>query len=263
MLMGGQQALHNSVSAVWLAVVTCFLSPSASALEPPARFTVFAASSLTNVLEEAISAYHDETLPGLVTLSVAGTGTLARQIEAGAPVDVFISADREWIDYLSEKGLIEARTATHIATNRLVLVTRDDLRLSGTLDERLVQLAETGRIAMGDPAAVPAGRYAREALQSLRIWSKLEGAVVPTDNVRVALALVLRGEVEGAIIYATDAVLAPGLTVQAVFFQGLHEPINYWAVAVGDAPWTAFDFIASLRSNKAAAIWIANGFLTP
>jgi len=263
MLKGWQQGLHNSVKALLVAVFACVTSHSANALEPPLPFTIFAASSLTNVLEEIITAYHGDTHPGLITLSVAGTGTLARQIEAGAPVDVFISADREWIDYLSAKGLIEAASATRVATNRLVLITRSDLRLSGTLDERLLQLGETGRIALGDPEAVPVGRYAKAALQSLRIWSKLEGAMVPTDNVRVALALVMRGEVDGAIVYATDAALAPELTVQAVFLQGLHEPIIYWGVAVGDAPWTAFDFIASLRSEQAAGIWAANGFLAP
>lgn len=264
MLKGWQQCVQNSVKALWVAVAACFLSfHIANALEPPVPFTVFAASSLTDVLEASISAYHEEYTPGLITLSVAGTGTLARQIEAGAPVDVFISADREWIDYLSDKGLIEGRTATHVATNRLVLITRSDTRLSGTLDERLIQLGESGRIAMGDPEAVPAGRYARSALQSLQIWTKLQGAIVPTTNVRMALALVLRGEVDGAIVYATDAALTPELTVQAVFLQGLHSPIRYWAVALGGAPWTAFDFISSLRSAKAVEIWETNGFLTP
>lgn len=263
MLKGWQHQLHNSVRAILVAVFASVTCHAVSALEPPVPFTIFAASSLTDVLEEAISAYHKEYRPGLVTLSVAGTGTLARQVEAGAPVDVFVSADREWIEYLSAKGLIEAGAATHVATNRMVLITRSDMRLSGTLDERLLQLSEAGHIAMGDPEAVPAGRYARAALQSLQIWSQLQGAMVPTDNVRVALALVLRGEVEGAIVYATDAALAPDLTVQAVFLQGLHPPINYWAVAVGDAPWTAFDFISSLRSDQAGEIWSANGFLIP
>lgn len=263
MLKGWQQSLHNSVRTFLVAVFACLTAHTVNALEPPVPFTVFAASSLTNVLEESIVAYHEEYTTGLVTLSVAGTGTLARQVEAGAPVDVFISADREWIDYLSDKGHIEGRTATHVATNRLVLITRPDTRLSGTLDERLLQLSESGRIAIGDPEAVPAGRYARSALQSLQIWTKLQGALVPTANVRVALALVLRGEVDGAIVYATDAALVPDLTVQAVFLQGLHSPIHYWAVAIGDAPWTAFDFISSLRSAQAVEIWTANGFLAP
>lgn len=263
MSKGWQQYLHCGAKAFFAAFASGFLAVAANALEPPVPFTVFAASSLTDVLEESIVAYHEEYSPGLVTLSVAGTGTLARQIEAGAPVDVFISADREWIDYLSNTRLIEADAATHVATNRLVLITRTQTRLSGTLDERLVQLGDSGRIAIGDPEAVPAGRYARAALQSLEIWTKLQGALVPTDNVRVALALVLRGEVEGAIVYATDAALVPELTVQAVFLQGLHPPIHYWAVAVGEAPWTAFDFISSLRSAETAEIWAANGFLTP
>lgn len=263
MVKSWQTVLQAGVKAVLAAMFAVFAAGASAELEPPVPFTVFAASSLTNVLEEVISDYHNEYHPGLVTLSVAGSGTLARQIEAGAPADVFVSADREWIDYLIDKQLIETGAATRVAGNRLVLVTRAGRELTGTIDERLMQLAETGRIAIGDPEGVPAGRYARTALQSLRIWDALQPALVPTDNVRVALALVLRGEVEGAIVYATDAALVPELDVQAVFLPGLHPPINYWAAVVGNAPWTAFDFVASLHSARTAAIWTTHGFIAP
>ncbi len=258
-----QTVLQAGLNALLPAMIAVFAADASAAIEPPVPFTVFAASSLTNVLEEIISDYHNEYHPGLVTLSVAGTGTLARQIEAGAPADVFVSADREWIDYLISKQLIEKSAATLVASNRLVLVTKADRQLTGTLDERLVQLAQTGRIAIGDPEGVPAGRYAKAALQSLQIWTDMEPALVPTDNVRVALSLVLRGEVEGAIVYATDAALVPELAVQAVFLPGLHPPISYWAVVVGNAPWSAFDFVSSLHSARTAGIWTAHGFIAP
>tara|TARA_R110002124_G_scaffold167742_3_gene335212 strand:- start:4582 stop:5373 length:792 start_codon:yes stop_codon:yes gene_type:complete len=263
MVKSWQSVLQAGVKTLLPVIFAVFAANASAAIEPPAPFTVFAASSLTNVLEEIISDYHKEYQPGLATLSVAGTGTLARQIEAGAPADVFVSADREWIDYLISKQLIEKSAATLVASNRLVLVTKSDRQLSGTLDERLVQLAQTGRIAIGDPEGVPVGRYAKAALQSLQIWTDLEPVLVPTENVRVALALVLRGEVEGAIVYATDAALVPELAVQAVFLPGLHPPISYWAVVIGNAPWTAFDFVASLHSAKTAGIWTAHGFIVP
>ncbi|MEP0518852.1 MAG: molybdate ABC transporter substrate-binding protein [Hyphomicrobiales bacterium] len=239
-----------------------FLRP-VCALEPPAPFTVFAASSLTDVLESAISTYETDYPSGLVTLSVAGTGILARQIVAGAPANVFVSADREWIDYLADEGIIEAQAATLVARNRLVLVSRKDVKLVGTLDERLQALADRGRIAIGEPQAVPVGRYAKAALVALGQWDSLQPSLVPTDNVRVALALVSRGEVEGAIVYATDAELVPDLAIQAVFLPRLHPPIQYWAIAIGTKPWTAFDFVVKLRSRAFADVWAKHGFLAP
>lgn len=263
MLHWGQKSF--SIRAIYFAAAACLAiySDSADALEPPGAITVFAAASLTDVLESAIAEYETEFEPGLVTLSVAGTGILARQIAAGAPANVFISADREWIEYLAEKGLIEARAATLVARNRLVLVTRNNLKLTGTLDQRLQELAQRGRIAIGEPEAVPVGRYAKAALVALEQWDTLKPRLVPTDNVRVALALVSRGEVEGAIVYATDAELLPELAVQAVFLPRLHPPIQYWAIAVGTKPWTAFDFVVKLRSKAFADIWAQHGFLAP
>lgn len=263
MLRRGQKSF--STYAMYFAVCACLavLVKSADALEPPSPITVFAAASLTDVLEAAIETYEAEFGPSLVKLSVAGTGILARQIVAGAPANVFVSADREWIDYLAEKGVIEARAATLVARNRLVLVTHKDLKLAGTLDERLQALAERGRIAIGEPEAVPVGRYAKAALVALGQWDSLEPSLVPTDNVRIALALVSRGEVEGAIVYATDAELVPELAVQAVFLPRLHPPIQYWAIAIGTKPWTAFDFVVKLRSKAFADVWSKHGFLAP
>lgn len=263
MLLKRQKSFWTYAISVALVACSFVLSKPAVALEPPAPITIFAAASLTDVLESAIISYEAEFEPNLVTLSVAGTGILARQIVAGAPANVFVSADREWIDYLADKGIIEARTATLVARNRLVLVTRDNLKLAGTLDERLQALAQLGRIAIGEPEAVPVGRYTKAALIALGQWDTLQSSLVPTDNVRVALTLVSRGEVEGAIVYATDAEIVPDLTIQAVFLPRLHPPIQYWAIAIGSKPWTAFDFVVKLRSKTYADIWARHGFLAP
>lgn len=257
------RSVFARVAGLFISAFFMIFAPSAQALEPPAPIIVFAASSLTDVLESAITAYETERGPELVTLSVAGTGVLARQILAGAPANVFVSADREWVEYLAQQGIIEARAATLVARNRLVLVTRRDRVLAGTLDERLLALSKAGRIAIGEPNAVPAGRYAKAALIALEQWDNLQSSLVPTDNVRMALALVSRGEVEGAIVYATDAELVPELAIQAVFLPRLHPPIEYWAIAIGTDPWTAFDFVVKLRSKGFADIWAKHGFLLP
>lgn len=263
MLRREQNSFLKYVICLALFVCAAWSLDSADALEPPSPITIFAAASLTDVLESAIVAYESEFGADLVTLSVAGTGILARQIAAGAPANIFVSADREWINYLADQGIIEAQSATLVARNRLVLVTNKDQKLVGTLDQRLQALAQYGRIAIGEPEAVPVGRYTKAALVALGEWENLQASLVPTDNVRVALALVSRGEVEGAIVYATDAELVPELTVQAVFLPRLHPPIQYWAIAIGAEPWTAFDFVVKLRSKAYAGIWTKHGFLAP
>lgn len=238
------------------------LSPS-KALEPPAPFTLFAAASLTELMEELAQSYEAPYQEKLISLSVAGSGTLARQILAGAPAHVYISADRQWMDYLVTKGIVERQSATLIAKNRLVLVTAKDTTVSGTLQDRLRMLAKDGLIAIGEPESVPAGRYAKAALVSLEQWDELKSSLIPTQSVRVALALVARGEVAGAIVYGTDAEIVPELKVRGVFLPRLHPPIEYWAVTFSSSPWTAYDFVVKLGSDEFLKIIAKHGFLLP
>ncbi len=247
--------------SILFVLLLCF-SP-ARALEPPVPFTVFSAASFTELMEDLSRKYEQSLQQNLVSISVAGSGTLARQIVAGAPADVFISADRQWVDYLVDKGIVEQQSATLIAKNRLVLVTKSDASLSGNLQDRLRALSNRGLIAIGEPLSVPAGRYAKAALVSLELWDELESRLVPTQSVRVALTLVARGEVEGAIVYGTDAQIVPELTIQGVFLSGLHPPIEYWAMTFASSPWTAFDFVVKLGSDEYLNIIAKHGFLLP
>lgn len=225
--------------------------------------TVFAAASLTNAMEDVARAYRAAT-GRAVRLSFAASSALARQIEQGAPASLFVSADEQWMDYLERRGLIVRDTRATVLSNRLVLVVpvrdRRDVALRPGFDFGAL-LGPDGRLACGDPAHVPAGRYAREALTWLGAWPAVERRLVRADNVRVALAYVERGEVPAGIVYATDAALSSRVRVAGTFPQDSHTPIAYPAavVARGDTP-AARAFLAFLRGESARAIFERYGF---
>ena len=195
--------------------------------------TVYAAASLTEVLEDVAVAFTaDSRIP--VRFSFGASSMLARQIEAGAPADVFISADQEWMDYLQTRGLIDPGTRHDIVANDLVLVAP----VSSTLSLKIgpgftlaAALGEAGRLALADPYSVPAGLYARTALVRLGVWSGVERRIVSADNVRTALNFVARGEAPLGIVYATDARVEPRVRVVDVFPAATHAPITYPAAA--------------------------------
>lgn len=227
--------------------------------------TVFAAASLTNVLQEIGDAYTAETqVP--VRFSFAASSALARQIESGAPADIFMSADQEWMDYLQTRKLIEPQTRANLVTNALVLIAPADSTLqlkTGPNFALAAVLGDTGRVATGDPASVPVGKYAKSALISLGVWASVENRVVAADNVRTALNFVARGEAPVGIVYATDAKNEPKVRVLDTFPASSHEPITYPAAATATAGPDAAAFLTYLRGSKARTAFAKAGFGFP
>lgn len=226
---------------------------------------VLAAASLQEALGEAADAWAKQRHPRPV-LSFAGSSALARQIEAGAPADLFISADEEWMDHLEQRSLLASGSRRVIAGNRLVLIAPSDssttLRIAKGFP--LARALGTGRLAMADPAGIPAGRYGRAALETLGVWAAVEPRVVRSENVRAALALVERGEAPLGIVYATDAAASRKVRVVGVFPPSSHPPIRYPAARLKTAKAKdAAAFLAFLGSRQARAIFARHGFSAP
>lgn len=235
----------------------------------PARagtITVAAAESLHESIDEIAKAFSEKSGTGVKTTFFASS-QLAKQIESGAPVNVFISADKAWITYLAERNLIVTDREVIVAGNALVLVMPADaaktVEISAKLDLAGL-LGPNGKLATGEVKSVPAGRYAKEALETLGLWPQAEGRIAGAENVRAALALVERGEAAAGIVYATDALLTPKVKVAGVFPEDSHKPIVYPAVviAAGDTP-EARAFVTFLQDPAAKAILVKHGFTTP
>lgn len=162
-------------------------------------------------------------------ISFAASSALARQVEAGAPADIFVSADEEWMNYLAQRRLIQPRSRVSFLTNSLVLVAPASSRAHVTIGPRfpLARALGSGRLAMGDPNSVPAGKYGKEALTRLGVWPSLQGRVAAAENVRAALALVSRGEASFGVVYATDARATKGVRLVGTFPASSHPPITY------------------------------------
>ncbi len=234
----------------------------ALAAGPERPLTVFAAASLTDVLQAVGSDFAATGAP-LPRFSFAASSALARQIEAGAQADVFFSADQEWMDYLAARDLVRAGTRRDLVGNRLVLVARADSPLELAIGQgfTLAQaLGPRGRLAVGDPDFVPAGRYARSALTSLGVWNQVVDRLARADNVRVALAYVARGETPLGVVYASDAQADARVRVVGAFPSASHPPITYPVAAIRGAAPGAEAFIAFLAGPVAAARFAAAGF---
>ena len=224
--------------------------------------TVFAAASLTNALQDIGKAFEAKS-GHTIKFSFAASSALAKQIESGAPACVFISADEQWMDYLAERKLIIADSRRTLLGNRLVLVTPADSRVTVDIKRNfdLASLLGSGRLATGDPAHVPVGKYARAALTSLGVWQIAEPRLVNADSVRAALVLVERGEVPLGIVYATDAAVTPKVRVAGTFPADSHPAITYpSAVVAGQDTAAARDFNAWLRSDDARSLFNRYGF---
>lgn len=237
-------------------VIACLalaLMPRLVQAEPP---VIYAAASLRGALDEIIAG------ADAPHISYAGSSTLARQIALGAPADLFISANAAWMDWLAEQGLIVADSRHAIAGNRLVLIApsgHPQIPLTGLPDA-----LGNGRLAMALVEAVPAGIYGREALQSLDLWTELAPRVAQTDNVRAALALVATGAAPFGIVYASDAVADPRVSVVAEIPPALHGTITYPAAIIAghDSPETRA-LMAKLTSPHAQDILRRHGFAAP
>jgi molybdate transport system substrate-binding protein len=223
-----------------------------------AQTTVFAAASLTNALEAVGQAYTQATGQA-VRFSFAGSSALARQIEAGAPADLFIAADLEWMDYVAQRNLIQPKSRRNLLSNRLVLIAPQNSALKLGRDIAAA-LGADGRLAMADPDFVPAGRYGKAALISLDQWPRLEQRLARTENVRAALLLVARGETPLGLVYATDALADPKVRVVRAIAPNTHPPIVYPTALTTNAKPEAQRFLAFLQSPTARAIFAKQGF---
>lgn len=245
------------LAALLLLAAPCAVQARAESL------LIFAASSLRGPLDEATRAYESSS-GNRVRISYAASSALARQLEAGAPAQLFISADRGWMDHVESRGLL-AGPSTPLLTNELVLVAPNGLgpALRITHGFALASALGGGRLAVADPRAVPAGRYARSALQALGVWTQVEDRLAPAANVRAALALVARGEAPLGIVYRTDALAEPAVRIVDTFPATSHSPIVYALGVLRGAPRVARDLAAFLASPAARRIWQRHGFGLP
>lgn len=235
------------------------LTPVASAAE---RVTVFAAASLKNALDDASAAWSSAT-GKQAALSYAASSALARQIEAGAPADIFIPADTDWMDYLRQRNLIAPASEVRLLGNQLVLIVPASnpatLTIAPGFD--LAGLLAGGKLAMGDVRAVPAGKYGKAALESLGVWDQAAGRVAQAENVRAALKLVATGEAAAGIVYQTDALAEPQVKTVGAFPASSHPEIIYpAALTAASTNPEAAAFLAFLQSPAAREIFTKHGF---
>jgi molybdate transport system substrate-binding protein len=252
-----------------VARIACFaviLALSAAAAAPAfaqARdLVVFAAASLKNALDDVNAAYQRDK--GVkATTSYAASSALAKQIEAGAPADIFISADLDWMDYLDRKKLIRPGTRANLLGNRIVLIAPAASTATVTIAPGfpLAQLLGDGRLAMADPASVPAGKYGKAALEALGVWGQVSAKVAPAENVRAALLLVARGETPFGIVYATDAAAETSVKIAAAFPADSHPAIVYpIAIVAASANPDAASYLAFVESDAARPSFEKQGF---
>ena len=224
--------------------------------------TIFAAASMKNAIDDINAAFTKATGIKAVA-SYAASSALAKQIEQGAPADIFASADLDWMDYLAKKKLIKADTRVNLLGNRLVLIAPKDSKI-GTVaigpGFDLAKLAGDGRIATGDVRAVPAGKYAKAALVKLGAWSAAEQKFAMAENVRAALVLVGRGEAALGIVYETDAKVEPNVKIVGRFPEDSHPAITYPVALTVNAKPEAARYLAFLRSAAAKMVFETYGF---
>ena len=224
---------------------------------------VFAAASMKNALDE-IAAEWTKASKTEVKISYAASSALAKQLESGAPADIFVSADLKWMDYVAEKKLIKANTRQNLLGNTLVLIARKDgkfkdVKIAPNFD--LADLLGNERLAVGQVDSVPAGLYAKAALEKLGVWKSVEGKLAQAENVRVALAYVSRGEAPLGIVYGTDAASDPQVVVVGTFPEGSHPAIVYPVAQIETSKNPkAAEFLKSLSSPSAQAIFKKHGF---
>ncbi|MBB3660534.1 molybdate transport system substrate-binding protein [Rhizobium sp. BK650] len=246
-----------AISAIWLGATA--LSRPVAAAE---KVTVFAAASLKDALDAANAAWAKESGKEAV-VSYAASGALAKQIENAAPADVFISADLNWMDYVADKKLIKPDTRFNLLGNRLVLIAENGnqkpVKIKSGFD--LVGLLGDGKLAMGDPKSVPAGKYGQTALDKLGVWKSVESKVAYAESVRAALTFVSRGEAPYGIVYQTDAAADKGVAIVGTFPADSHPPIIYPIALLAESKNPdAAGYLGFLKSDRAAPFFTAQGF---
>nr|WP_208111510.1 molybdate ABC transporter substrate-binding protein [Enterovirga rhinocerotis] len=252
------------MTRLWMGMAglfACILAGGAQAQNAQGP-TVFAAASLKNALEEITAAWAKDSKPP-VKVSLAASNTLAKQIEQGAPADLFFSADLDWMDYVAGKGLVRPESRVNLLANAIVLIAPKDstatVKVGPGMD--LTGILGQGRLAMGNVDAVPAGKYGKAALEKLGAWAGVKDKVAQADSVRAALLLVSRGEAPLGIVYATDAAADPNVKVIGTFPEGSHPPIVYPVAVLKDAKSEASAaFLDYLRGPVAGAAFRKQGF---
>lgn len=223
---------------------------------------VFAAASLKSALDEIAAAYQSQT-GERISLTYAATSLLARQIAQGAPCDLFLSADQEWMDYLAERNKLAADARVDLVGNRLVLIapagSKRAVELTPGVDLAAL-LGPNGRLAIADPEMVPAGKYAKQVMETLGAWEGVKNRLAPAENVRAALAFVARGASPLGFVYASDAVAEPAVRVVATALPGTHAPIVYPTAPIAGADARALAFLQHLQSDAAASVFRRWGF---
>jgi molybdate transport system substrate-binding protein len=253
-----------TAAALCLAAIPAFVAPASAASAPP--LTVLAAASLHDALDAAVKEWNKSSTVA-VRVSYAGTPLLVKQIENGAPADVFISANLKWMDVVQHKGLIDDATRQNILGNSLVLIagpewSRGKVALNRHTD--LKALLDGGHLAMALVYSVPAGIYGKTALTSLGLWEGVKDKVAQGQNVRVALAYVARGEAPLGIVYSTDAAVEPKVKVVGTFPASSHKPIVYPVAVLKSAKSpAAAEFAQFLAGRTAQRVFADYGFVTP
>lgn len=225
------------------------------------KITVYAASSMTNAVNELIAAYQPKQPLDIVPV-YAGSSALARQIEQGAPADIFISANDNWVTHLLNKNIVTSDKVTLLAGNQLVLIAPQSSKLNSLVVNDVAAWLDAlngSRLAIGNTMAVPVGMYAKEALEKLKVWSSLAPMLAQTNNVRLALALVERQEAALGIVYKTDALMSNKVKVVHEFDSSLHSAIHYPLVQLTERD-TVNQFMLFLRSDQAKSILQNYGF---
>lgn len=225
------------------------------------KITVFAAASTTNAVTEMAELF-EKSHPVKVRLSFASSSTLAKQIENGAPADIYLSANPTWMDYLADKGAIVSSSRSDLLGNRIVLIAPqasplENITVDSTLD--LAQMLGEGRLAMGDPDHVPAGMYGKQAFEQLGLWHAVEDKIAGAKDVRAALVLVERGETPLGQVYATDAAISKKVKVVGMFPEESHPPIIYPVAMIKETSY-AKAFMTFLRSQESTAVFLKYGF---
>ncbi|MFZ1102613.1 MAG: molybdate ABC transporter substrate-binding protein [Hyphomicrobiaceae bacterium] len=225
------------------------------------NLVVFAAASLKNALDAVHAQWQKETGKS-ARISYAATSALARQIEQGAPAQLFISADIRWMDYVEKKDLIRKATRSNLLGNRIVLIAPKDKAKAVDIKPGfdLAKAIGDGRLAMANVEAVPAGRYGKASLEKLGVWASVSAKLAQAENVRAALLLVSRDEAPAGIVYQTDAASDKGVTIIGTFPQDTHPPIIYPIALTRSAGTDAAAFLAYIKSARAKPLFEAQGF---
>ncbi len=260
MMWRKRDLLRGLAATLAAAAVTLPLAvrPAAAQQQP----VVFAAASLKNALDEIAGQWSKET--GKQTkISYAASSALAKQIEAAAPADIFISADLDWMDYVAQRKLIKPESRANLLGNRIVLIAGKDSKVQAKIEPgfALKTLLGDGRLAMANVDSVPAGKYGKASLEALGVWSSVQDRIAQAENVRAALLLVSRGEAPLGIVYQTDAAADPNVRIVGAFPENTHPAIVYPVALVGSSTNPdAAAFVTYLRSAAARPLFEKQGF---